>query len=78
MHTIAQSCCVVIMIITKTYDTCRAAEVVKKHPNIMVMVDHCGLPYEMDDVNVKKWKEGEIFLLCTHECLQWITNCIHL
>ena len=43
------------------HDTCRAAEVVNKHPKVMVMVNHCGLPYETDDVNLKKWKEGAVF-----------------
>ena len=39
----------------------RAAEVVKRHPNVMVMLDHCGLPYETDEVNLKQWKQGKIF-----------------
>ena len=39
----------------------RAAEVVKQHPNVMVMLDHCGLPYETDEVNLKQWKQGKIF-----------------
>ena len=37
-----------------------AAEVIKKHPNVMVVVNHCGLPYGSDDVDMKRWKEGEI------------------
>ena len=38
--------------------TCRAAEVVKQYPNVMVMLEHCGLPYEKDEPSMKLWKEG--------------------
>ena len=26
----------------------------------MVMVDHCGLPYEKDEASTKLWKEGTV------------------
>ena len=62
----------VIIAVTRHFDVCngvvilkadwlpfsRAAEVVKQYPNVMVMVDHCGLPYEKDEASTKLWKEG--------------------
>lgn len=36
----------------------RSAEVAKKFPGVMFMVDHCGLPYERDEVKMKEWREG--------------------
>ena len=38
--------------------TYRAAEVVKQYPNVMVMLKHCGLPYQRDEPSMKLWKEG--------------------
>ncbi len=37
---------------------CRAAEVVRDHPGVMVMVDHCGTPYEKDPESMRVWREG--------------------
>ena len=37
----------------------RSAEVIKQYPNVMVMVDHCGIPYERDEANMKLWREGK-------------------
>ncbi len=37
---------------------CRAAEVAKDHPGVMVMVDHCGIPYEKDPESMRVWREG--------------------
>lgn len=37
----------------------RSAEVIKRYPNVMVMVDHCGIPYERDEANMKLWREGK-------------------
>ena len=36
----------------------RAAAVVRDHPGVMVMVDHCGIPYERDTDSMKVWREG--------------------
>ena len=36
----------------------RAAEAVRSVPNVKIMVDHCGLPYERDDATMRVWKEG--------------------
>jgi predicted TIM-barrel fold metal-dependent hydrolase len=38
----------------------RAAEVVSKYPKVWFMVDHCGIPYEKDDVSMTIWREGTI------------------
>ena len=35
----------------------------------MVIVNHCGLPYGADDVDMKKWKEGEIYRKCV--CMEF-------
>ena len=37
-----------------------AYEVVKKFPNLQFILDHCGLPYEKDDVSKKLWKQGTL------------------
>ena len=36
----------------------RAAEAVRSVPNVKIMVDHCGLPYERDDATMRVWREG--------------------
>ena len=38
---------------------CRAAEVTRQFPDVMFMVDHCGLPYERDSATMKVWREGK-------------------
>lgn len=43
-----------------THSTCRSAEVIRQYPNVMVMVNHCGIPYERDEANMKLWREGEV------------------
>ena len=37
----------------------RASVVAKQFPNITFVLDHCGLPYERDDVSMATWREGE-------------------
>lgn len=37
----------------------RAADVIKQHPNTMVMLDHCGLPYIRDESTMNLWKRGK-------------------
>ena len=37
---------------------CRAVEVTKQFPDVMFMVDHCGLPYKRDRDTMKLWREG--------------------
>lgn len=49
--------------------TFRAAEVVKQYPNIVVMVNHCGLPYEKDEANMKLWKEGMTMFVLERKCV---------
>ena len=46
--------------------SCRSAELIKQYPNVMVMVDHCGIPYERDEANVKLWREGGY-----HNAVNW-------
>ena len=36
----------------------RAAEAARSVPNVKIMVDHCGLPYERDDATMRVWREG--------------------
>ena len=36
----------------------RSAQVATKYPNVMFMVDHCGLPYERDQAKMTEWREG--------------------
>ena len=36
----------------------RSAEVAKKFPGVMFMLNHCGLPYERDEAKMKEWREG--------------------
>ena len=36
----------------------RAADLVRKFPHILVMLNHCGVPYERDETTMKVWKEG--------------------
>ncbi|XP_064404857.1 uncharacterized protein y4mH-like isoform X1 [Halichondria panicea] len=36
----------------------RAAAVVRDHPRVMVMVNHCGVPYERDPESMRVWREG--------------------
>jgi len=36
----------------------RAAEAVRSVPNVRIMVDHCGLPYERDETTMRVWREG--------------------
>ena len=31
---------------------------VKNHPGVRVMVDHCGIPYERDADSMTVWREG--------------------
>ena len=38
----------------------RSAEVIRQYPNVMIMVDHCGIPYERDEANMKLWREGKV------------------
>lgn len=35
-----------------------AASVIEKFPNIHFMIDHCGLPYERNELKIKEWREG--------------------
>lgn len=38
----------------------RSADLVRKFPNIPVMLNHCGAPYERDEAAMKVWKEGTV------------------
>ncbi len=42
---------------------CRAAAVARDHPGVMVMVDHCGVPYERDPESMRVWREGGLQLM---------------
>ena len=41
----------------------RSAKVAAKYPNVMFMVDHCGIPYERDQATMATWREGSTYLL---------------
>ena len=47
------------VVIYLSYPCTRSAEVIKQYPNVMVMLDHCGVPYERDEANMKLWREGK-------------------
>ncbi len=32
---------------------------VRDHPGVRVMVDHCGFPIHTDPASMRHWKEGE-------------------
>ena len=36
----------------------------RDHPGVMVMVDHCGVPYEKTPESMKLWREGGLRLIC--------------
>jgi len=48
---------------------CRAADVVRQHPNVMCVVDHCGLKYLRDDASKKLWSEG-VWLASSNDWLK--------
>ncbi len=37
---------------------CRAAAVVRDYPGVMVIVNHCGVPYEKTPESMRVWREG--------------------
>ena len=38
----------------------RSADVARKFPGVMFMVDHCGIPYERDDAKIAELKDGNL------------------
>lgn len=37
----------------------RASEVARANPTVDFVVDHCGIPFERDERNMRLWREGQ-------------------